>query len=665
MSELRSRTFAVVFSRALPYLYLAAVAWINFYIVRDLFTIETTARMNSMHGFWTALARLGQDSWWTPTWWPFWDGGMPFEYAYAPLIPGAAALLAKIFGTSELHALQCVFALILGLGPALLYWAVWRLTGAPGWSFAAAVAYSLLSPALLLAPNQDFSFQTLFYFERFYVTLEWDEGPHMAALALWGPAVLCLFRMVETHRPIWLAAGVPLMAAMVYASAFGATLLAITAICVLGAMGFSWKGVGITAAAGALTYLSAMAALPPSLVKIIRAAADFHGEGWTSSSGTALGLTALCWTIVQPRLMRLTSDSRLRFFVLFAMTCLLIVWLREFGGRQFLPQSTRYKQELSIGLALAGVFAFRSLWHRLSRPVRAATLVLALALAAEQTIAARRWAKPLIQDRDITATIEYRAAKAVEAHVAPEARILAPGSIFQWLNAFSLQPQILGGSWSTAPNLMQQVAKQEVFWERGGVETSLRWLRAFGVDAVLAVGPDSPEYWKPYQDPGKYEGRFEKLWSEQDTTLYKTPRRIRSLAHALPESARTTASRESVDDYVAALESERLPGLAFRWNGRNRASVDGEVHWGEAISIQVNHHPGWRAWVGKRQVAIERDGLGLMWIDADCDGPCAIELEYTGGFELRIARWISGLTLLSMALVGVREWRRKLTGRKP
>jgi hypothetical protein len=659
MSDTTPRTQPSTLRRILPYLYFLGLVWLNFYIIRGLLAVETTARMNSMHGFWTALARLGDGSWWTPSWWRYWDGGMPFEYAYAPLVPGLTALVAKAFGIPQIRAVEWVFALILTLGPPLLYLGVWRLTRAPGWSFAAAAFYSLLSPALVLAPNDAFSLRTLFYLERFFLTIEWDEGPHLAALALWGPAVLCLFRIVETRRLIWIAAGVPLLAGMVYASAFGTTVLAITAVCVLGAVGFSWERFGSLAVAGALTYLAAMAWLPPSFVRVIREASDFHGQGWTWSSWTALAIVVFAWVLVYPRLMRRMDDSRLRFFILFAMTSLLIVWLNDFLHKQFVPQPVRYKQELAIGLSLAAVFSFRLVWGRLSRPVQAATLGLVLAVAAEQTVFARRWAKELIQDRDVTSTIEYRAAQAVDRYVPPEGRVMLPGSIAQWLNAFSRHEQWSGSSWSSAPNLKQQAAREEAYSEAGGFETSLMWFRAFGVDAVVTVGPDSPEFWKPFRDPGKYEGHFEKLWSERDTALYIAPRRIRSRAHALPDAVRATGSRESVKAYVAALESERLPGLTFHWAGRNSARVEGEVLGGEAVSLQMNDHPGWSARVGGREVEIEPDGLGLMWIRPGCNGPCAIDLEYTGGFELHLARWISMLTLVGMAGLFAWDWRRK------
>jgi hypothetical protein len=63
-------------------IYAAALLWINAYICRDLFRASTTY-MNSMHGFWTAIAKLGGDGWFHPAWWPYWDCGIPFEYLRA------------------------------------------------------------------------------------------------------------------------------------------------------------------------------------------------------------------------------------------------------------------------------------------------------------------------------------------------------------------------------------------------------------------------------------------------------------------------------------------------------------------------------------------------------------------------------------------------------
>src|SRR5215469_9019927 len=49
--------------------YCAILVWINVYIARDFFAAHT-AHMNSMHGFWIAMAKRAGSGWFHPTWWP-------------------------------------------------------------------------------------------------------------------------------------------------------------------------------------------------------------------------------------------------------------------------------------------------------------------------------------------------------------------------------------------------------------------------------------------------------------------------------------------------------------------------------------------------------------------------------------------------------------------
>jgi hypothetical protein len=67
----------------------------------------------------------------------------------------------------------------------------------------------------------------------------------------------------------------------------------------------------------------------------------------------------------------------------------------------------------------------------------------------------------------------------------------------------------------------------------------------------------------------------------------------------------------------------------------------------------VNYHPGWHAVAGGRVVQIHKDGLGLMWLRPGCNGPCEVDLEYDGGWELRLCRWLSYAALSYAALAGL------------
>ena len=198
-----ARPLPVVRRVVIPLLALAIVVWINVYICREMFTSPENGRMNSMHGFWMAMARLASVHWIRPSWWPFWDCGMPFEYTYAPLVPGLTAALAKISGASIALSFHRVSGFAYCLAPATLFILCWRSTRRVGASFAAAVAYSLTSPTALLAPDDHFRLSGFWDSRRLFLAAVWDETPHLLALGIMPLLALFLARAYETRRRIW------------------------------------------------------------------------------------------------------------------------------------------------------------------------------------------------------------------------------------------------------------------------------------------------------------------------------------------------------------------------------------------------------------------------------------------------------------------------------
>jgi hypothetical protein len=185
------------------------------------------------------------------------------------------------------------------------------------------------------------------------------------------------------------------------------------------------------------------------------------------------------------------------------------------------------------------------------------------------------------------------------------------------------------------------------------------WLKAYGVGAVCVPGPKSWEFWKNMRAPQKFDG-LPLLWEEDDTRIFAIPRKSLSLAHAVPESAIVRARPRDWDDvaaierYVAALEDSSVADPAFRWEGNNRIVIGAQASQPDAISVQVSWHPGWHATVAGRNIPLVRDGLGLMWMKPQCAGPCEIQLDYDGGWQLRLLRWLSFAAMA--VLVGGLGW---------
>ena len=650
----------------LAVVYGLALVWLNVYVCRDMFYGSTTY-MGSMHGFWTALATRAGTSWFHATWWPFWDLGIPFESTYPPLVPALAAAISALRGVAPAVGFHSVTGLFYILGPCTLFLMAWRLTRAPGYSFLAALLYSLTSVTQLLTPDQDYMFGKLWDARRLYVVAVWDDTPHLTALAFLPLVILFLARSIQTRRRIYYAGAAVSIACAALASAFGPVMVVLAAACVLFVLRREdWLiNLLLTAAIGAYGWALAAPFLSPSLMRAIRdASAESDGEGWTLGSLTAIAVVIFVWAILWQLLRRWTGDWRLHLFVLLAWLTSSIPLIQLALHRHFLPQPNRYKFEMEMALCMAIVFCLRPLLNRLRPSVRCTLLLVILALAAEQTVDHRKLEKKFTFPQDVTGTMEYRAADWAQKTY-PDIRFFMPGSMAQWANTYTNIQQFTGGSFSMATNQVQQRADTAIGFGAVNVEEdrhlTLTWLKAYGVGVVGISGKDSAEYWRPFTHPEKFDGVLPALWKESGVTMYRVPLREFGLAHIVPKGALVRHAPKAPDDiaeverFASALDDPSLPGTGFKWEGRNRIRILTTAAPGQALTVQVSYHPGWHAHSAGQSRAIAKDGLGLMWLEPGCIGPCEIVLDYDGGWELRLCRWLSYAAWAGVLLFLVRR----------
>src|SRR5215469_9777138 len=212
--------------------YAAVLLWVNLYIARDFFSAHT-AYMNSMHGFWAAMAKRAGAGWWRPMWWPYWDCGIPFEAAYALLVPGLTALWAALGKIPHDQAFGCVTGFFYCLGPLALFAMAWGMTRAAGASFFAGLVYSLTALTQWVTPDGDFHLSKIWDARRLFLVAAWDETPHASAVALLPLAILFLALSIERRQKRWYVAATATLALMTAASAFGGVAAAMAAGCLL------------------------------------------------------------------------------------------------------------------------------------------------------------------------------------------------------------------------------------------------------------------------------------------------------------------------------------------------------------------------------------------------------------------------------------------------
>jgi hypothetical protein len=623
--------------------YAGIVLWINLYVCRDWFS-SPTAYHFAMHGFWTALSRLGE-GWFHPAWWPFWDCGIPFEFTYAPLVPALTALMAAWRGVPHLLAFQSVSAIFYCLVPLTLFLMAWRLTRAAGYSFAAAVFYSLVSPTEMLAPDRNFAWASCRMARRLFLQAAADETPHYAALAFLPVTILLLTLVIERRRAVYGVAAAVSIALASLASGWGVVATVAAAVCLLSVLRReAWRSNAVLITGiGVAAYALAAPNLAPSLIQAIFTAAVAKDPGlWTLRSITGFAVAVLGGTIVWHCLTRWTKDWHLQFFVLYAYVMssipLVAVWLH----RGFLPQPDRCRVEIDMALTLAIVLASRCWIERLPLAARIALACLLFSLAAGEVVSHRRFAKDLFYPQDVTRTIECRTAQWASRNL-DGVRVAMPGAISLWADAFAAVPQLGGGLASTAYNQVEQRALDAVY-SSPDAQIALAWMRAFGVGAVVMAGPSA-----------KFDGVLQPVWREEDVTIYRVPQRNLSLAHVVPEAALVRRQPWQADDvadlerFDAAVEDPALPEASFQWDGRNRMRISTVTAPGQVISVQVSYHPGWHARINGQPAEVQRDGLGLIWLRPGGAGACYLEMVYDGGWELRLLRYARVAALLALA----------------
>jgi hypothetical protein len=644
-------------------IYCIALLWINLYISRGLFTTHV-APMYSMQGLWAGLARLADGSWWRPTWWPYWDCGMPFEFTYAPMVPALTALGSSLFHAPRNLVFQGITAITYSLAPVAVFVLAWVFTRAAGYSFLAGVFYSLTSVTRILTPDDSrFSWHSLFDMRRLYIMGDWDETPHVLSLVMVMLAVVFLALSIRDRRRAYYVITAMLIGMAALTSVFAPIVMMMAALCLLFVLRREdlAGNIALVVAIGAYGYALSARFLPPSLIRAIHTASK-RGEAanWSMGTLTALSLIVLGWILLWHFLPRWTSDWRMQFFALFTYLVSCPPVLTRWLDRNILPQPGRYKLEMEMAWAILLIFVARYWIEKLPRKFKWALLFVYVSLAGEQIAQDRVWAKASFQAEPYETTIEYRVSTWLARNL-PGVRVYLPGTIARWAEAFADVPQYGGESWSIAYNAVQQTGDDGI--ANGGhtqeedAVIGLAWLRAYGVGAVCVPGAKSPEFWKGIVHPAKFDGVLPLLWREDDTSIYSVPQHSASLAHVVPAAAivrRAPRSRGEIGEiqrYDAALEDASLPAADFRWEGRNGIGIHTSARPGQVISVQVSYHPGWHVTVGNRHPKLHKDGLGLMWFDPECNGACDASLDYDGGWELRIFRWLSYLAFCGL-LVG-------------
>lgn len=638
---------------------------LNLLVVCKMLGVEYSAYQESNEASFIAIARQISFDRFGQSWWPFWACGIPFKNTYLPLLHLVVGTYSKIFGVTAGLAFHQVCALCFCLSPVATFWLAVTLTGNRITSFVSAVAYSLLSPLAVICPKILQDLGSVWNLRRLQILGYYGEGPYSMALLFIPLSVLFLYRAAQTGKLMDKVLAGLFLGLAVLSNAFAATVLAIACIGILGITQANkkWEVLRtlLLISVGSYCWISPL--VPPSVLNAIRInSPTVDGDyRFTLTSAFGLGLLILLWGAFL--LISRNLPSGIRFAWSWAIWLVGIVVLGVNRGIFIVPQPHRYEVAAELALCIAMMSTLVYFFGERLQNYRHFVAVAALAVFVALAIHAIRYGSHLIQPLShVEKTPPYRIAKWVDSNMGGQ-RVMISGSYSFHFNAFTDSPQLHGAQDTMLPNPLLRYAIFAIYSGMNAgardTEISVLWLKALGAHAISVPGSKSLEYYKPFANPRKFEGTLPVLWKEGDDTIYGIPGISPSLAHPVSEQSLVRHPPQNgldiseVESYVSALERSPVSALTSSWTGPNRLVIDGTVRRDAVVSVQVNAGPGWNAVAAGQPAQLMVDGLGLIYLKTDCDGPCHIIMTYAMDTEGKISWATSIFEMLTLGYLFV------------
>ncbi len=638
-------------------------------LIKPLFKAKYLDKWGSIESTFISDARFLTAHWPHPQWQPLWYGGTRFDYIYPPALRYGTAAIAKATGFWPVTAYHfyTAFFYCVGIAGVYLLIRVGARSRFAAWLGAAAAA--LMSPSFLfLTPLRHDAWKRLPV--RLGVLVKYGEGPHMTALALIPIALAFTWLALEARRPAALALAGVFGALAVSNNFYGATALAVFYPVMVWSFWITRQERRILAPAlaiPAIAYGLTAFWLVPSYFKVTAENMKYVAEHGTTWSIWVAVAVAVAFALATDRLAR---GQKERTWAIFTAGCAVFFSLNVLGNYYFhfliAGVPSRLAPELDLVYILLAVAVLRWLWNLpglLPRAAAAAVVVTAFATTAGYVGSAWRHFPlyPNYQDR-----VEYQVPAWLWKNM-PDARTLPNGSVRFWFNAWRDLPQLGGGSDQGVLNGEVEQAQWEILFGPKP-EPAILWMQCLATDAAYVSDKNSEEMFKDYLFPHKFDGALPVIYDDhRGNVIYQVPRRWAVRARVV-ETARLNAQQrprfnddvEYLRAYADVIEKGPDSPVTLTRDGTDAMRVRARLSPGQSIVVQENYDPAWRAWSGGKPLAVRRDAMGFMALDAPA-GVEEIALAFATPLENQVGRVLSAIAILVvMALIALgvrREWR--------
>jgi hypothetical protein len=645
----RFSRYAATFADSLV-IFLATAA-----LIRPLFKARYLAFWSSIESTFIADARFLVEHWPHPGWQPLWYAGTRFDYIYPPALRYGTALVSMIFGYAPAKAYHVYTAFFYCLGIVGVYLLIRAGSGSRRAAWLGAAAAALLSPSFLFMKNfRDDAW--MLAPQRLGVLVKYGEGPHISSVALLPFALAFAWLALDgrSRAPVALAA--VFCAGVVSHNFYGATSLAMFYAILVWSFWVTRGGEGIwprAAAIPALAYGLTAVWLTPSYLKITTVNMQYVSSPGNARSIWIALLVGAIFLFVSFRLGRGRAE---RTWPIFVYGSAVFFSLNVLGNYYFnfrvYGEPHRLAPELDLTLILAALLPLVWLWNRPRYPPRvAAAAFVVAAFATSAGYVRHAWSmyplSPNYQKR-----VEYKISEWLWRTI-PDARVFASGSVRFWFDAWHDLTQLGGGSEQGLLNGIVELPYYEITMSPRA-ELSVLWLECLGVDAVYVSDQRSEEVYKDFKlAPKKFDGVLPEIYDDgEGNIIYRVPRRYPSRVRVV-EAARLSAARsprdaldnESVRAYADVIEHGPDSPATLTRTSPTEMRLHATMAPGQSVLVQESYDPAWRAWSGGQALAVHKDAMGFMAIDAP-SGSRDIALVFTTPLENQVGRIVTAISML-------------------
>lgn len=647
---------------------------LNVFLMLPLFQGEYTQFISSIESAFIAQGKFIIENFPHLSWNPLWYAGFPFHLFYTPLPATFEVLLSLLPGISLPQAYRVLSALTYSLIPVSLYILVRALGkgkiaaffSAYFLTFAPSLSYFLY--ANVRADALRFNFAPW----RFVILVLFGEGPHTLSMLFLPLAAATFIKALKKKSLLFIFLSALVISLTALANAFGMIALAflLAAIALV-----YWV---IEKKAEILLITSKVALLSFGLLafwynfsffKSLLAFSGAKGERFLYNAGGIVPILLLFIPLVVfvvSYLLRPLFKRRAFSITALWTLILLVITIAWFNFKVALvPQGVRYLPELDMGIAVMFGLAIEALADKVKRKFNriGAWLLLGLILVTVSLYTSWFWHHSwqfLTPHLDIKKTAEYEIAKWLESK-AGEERVYLTGNYAFWLNVFTNVPQLRGGSDQGATNPWWNHVTYQINTGEDP-EIAVAWLKAMNLSYIVVNSGNSPNYYKDYKFPRKFEGVLEKVYQDHGDAIYKVP--IRNLSLVKPIDLNVllnlkipynAVDKEALFAYVDWIEKPSVSTIKLTKIRSNKYEIVSDLKKeNEGILLQMTAAPGWKANLAGKRLRIEKDPLGFMVLRPGL-GEKRIVLSHGPAWDEWLGYGITLVTLICLVTIALKR----------